>query len=170
MAIETFDRFSPRVDPTAFVHPAATLIGEVEVEAEASVWPSAVLRGDHGLIRIGPRTSLQDGSVCHATENRSQTIVGAECTVGHRAVLHGCRVGDRCLVGMGSIVLDGVQLGDGCFVGAGTLLTPGTQWPPNSFVLGAPGRRVREVSAQEREWITYSWKAYQDLARRYRAR
>lgn len=168
MAIEPFEQFTPRIHPAAFVHPGAHVIGEVEIGDEASVWPAAVLRGDHGAIRIGARTSIQDGSVAHATENVSTTVVGLECTVGHRVVLHGCKVGDRCLVGMGSILLDGVELGDDCFVGAGTLLTPGKKFPPGSFILGSPGTRVREVSAKEREWIAYSWRAYQDLARRHR--
>jgi carbonic anhydrase/acetyltransferase-like protein (isoleucine patch superfamily) len=170
VAIENFERFVPHVAPDAFVHPAATVIGEVELGAEASVWPSAALRGDHGAIRVGARTSVQDGTVAHATENVSQVLVGSECTVGHRAVLHGCRVGDHCLVGMGSILLDNVELGEWCFVGAGTLLTPGKTFPAGSFILGSPGRRIRDVTSQEKEWIVYSWKAYLDLTRRYRAR
>jgi len=168
VAVEPFEHFSPRIHPEAFIHPSAQVIGEVGVGAQSTVWPCAVLRGDHGPISVGERTSLQDGAVCHSTEDRSQTVVGDECTVGHRAILHGCRIGNRCLVGMGSILLDNVQLGDECFIGAGTLLTPGKIFPPRSFILGSPGKRVREVTAQELEWITYSWKAYVDLARRHR--
>ncbi len=168
MPIEPFGATTPRVHPLAFVHPGAYLIGEVEVGEDASIWPAAVLRGDHGPISIGARTSVQDGSVAHATQNRSQTIIGMECTVGHRAVLHGCRVADRCLVGMGSVLLDNVELGEWCFVAAGTLLPPERTFPPKSFILGSPGRRVREVTAAEMEWIVHSWKSYQELVRRRR--
>ena len=168
MPIETFEQHTPRVHPAAFVHPAAHLIGEVEIGDAASVWPTAVLRGDHGAIHIGARTSIQDGCVAHATHGQSQTAIGMECTVGHRAVLHGCRVGDRCLVGMGSILLDNSELAEDCFVGAGSLLPPNRKYPPRSFILGSPAKRLREVTAQELEWIRYSWEAYQDLARRHR--
>jgi carbonic anhydrase/acetyltransferase-like protein (isoleucine patch superfamily) len=166
--IEPFENNTPRVHPLAFVHPGATLIGDVEVGEEASIWPAAVLRGDHGLIAIGPRTSVQDGSVAHATENRSVTRIGMECTVGHRVVLHGCLVGDHCLVGMGSVILDNVELGEWCFVGAATLLTPNRKFPARSFILGSPGRRIREVTSEEMEGIDHSWKSYLDLVRRRR--
>jgi carbonic anhydrase/acetyltransferase-like protein (isoleucine patch superfamily) len=169
MPIESFEAHSPLVHPTAFVHPSACVIGEVEIGENASVWPMAVLRGDHGRIVIGARTSFQDGCVAHATDGVSTTRVGVECTVGHRAVLHGCVVGDRCLVGMGSVLLDGVELGDDSFIGAGALLTPDKKFPPRSFILGSPARRVREVSAAEMEWIGYSFQAYLDLAKRHRA-
>lgn len=168
MAIETFERFTPKIHPSAFVHPGAHVIGQVEIGEEASVWPASVLRGDHGGIFVGARTSIQDGTVAHATENRSQTRIGDCCTVGHRVVLHGCIVGHHCLLGMGSILLDNAELGEWCFLGAGSLVTPNKKFPPRSFLLGSPARRVREVTAQEMEWIEYSWKAYQDLARRHR--
>jgi carbonic anhydrase/acetyltransferase-like protein (isoleucine patch superfamily) len=167
--IESFHGKRPRVHRRAFVHPGAHLIGEVEIGEEASVWPAAVLRGDHGSISIGPRTSVQDGCVAHATQDQSHTSVGAECTIGHRVVLHGCIVADRCLVGMGSVLLDNVELGEWCFVGAATLLTPQRSFPPRSFIIGSPGRRVREVTPQEMEWIEHSWKSYRDLVRRRRA-
>ncbi len=166
--IESFEQKSPRVHPLAFIHAGAYLLGDVEVAEEASIWPAAVLRGDHGPISVGARTSIQDGCVAHATQNRSQTVIGMECTVGHRVVLHGCRVADRCLVGMGSVLLDNVELGEWCFVAAATLLTPEKKFPPRSFILGSPGRRVRDVTAQEMEWIVHSWKSYVDLVRRRR--
>lgn len=169
MPIESFEKWSPRVHDLAFVHPMATLIGQIEVAEEATIWPSVVLRGDHGGIRIGARTSIQDGTVAHATDGISVTGIGEETTVGHRVVLHGCKVGARCLVGMGSVLLDNVELGEGSFLGAGSLVTPGKIFPPRSFILGSPAKRIREVSAKETEWIEYSWKAYQDLCRRYRA-
>lgn len=167
VAIEPFENLTPRIHPLAFVHPGAHLLGEVDVAEDASIWPAAVLRGDQGRVSIGARTSIQDGSVCHATIGVSQTIVGEECTVGHRVVLHGCTVGNRCLVGMGSVLLDGVQIGDDSFVAAGSLVTPNKVFPPGSFILGSPAKRVRDLSAEEREWIKYSWLTYQDLCRRY---
>jgi len=166
--IEPFGKNSPRVHPLAFVHPGAYLIGEVDVDEEASVWPAAVLRGDHGPISIGARTSVQDGCVAHATHDRSQTEIGMECTIGHRVVLHGCQVADHCLIGMGSVLLDNAEVGEWSLVAAASLLTPDRKFPPRSFILGAPGRRVREVSAAEMEWIASSWKSYVDLVQRRR--
>ncbi len=168
MPIDPFENLVPRVHPSAFVHPGAYLIGSVDIGEEASIWPGAVLRGDHGAICIGKRTSVQDGCVAHATENQSETTIGQGCTIGHRVVLHGCRVGDHCLVGMGSVLLDNVVLEDWCFVGAGTLLTPGKKFAPRSFILGSPGRRLREISDEEARWISHSADSYADLARRYR--
>src|ERR1043165_1181781 len=98
-----YQSFEPKVHPLAYVHPAASLIGEVEIGEEASVWPATVLRGDNGAIRIGARTSFQDGSIAHATLGQSKMTLGEECTVGPRVVLHGCTVGNHCLVGIGAI-------------------------------------------------------------------
>lgn len=168
VAIIPYDRFTPKVHPLAYVHPSAELLGEVEVGEEASIWPTTVLRGDNGAIVIGARTSIQDGSVCHATLGDTSTTVGMECTVGHRVVLHGCTVGDHCLVGTGSILLDHVELGEWSFVGAGALLTPGKKFPPRSFILGAPARRIREVSAKELESIARGVEVYRMLAAQYR--
>lgn len=170
MPIESFEALSPRVHPSAFVHPGAYLIGEVEIGEEASIWPGAVLRGDHGGIVIGARTSIQDGSVAHATHRISETLIGAECTVGHRVVLHGCCVGDHCLVGMGSILMDNAELGEWCFLAAGSLVPHGKVFPPRSFLMGSPARRLREITADEERHIDYAWRAYQDLTQRYRAR
>lgn len=168
MPIESFETWTPRVHPAAFLHPGAWAIGDVQIEEDATVWPGVVLRGDQGPIRIGARTSIQDGTVAHATAMVSETFIGEETTVGHRVILHGCTVGPRCLVGMGSVLLDNVELGEWCFVGAGTLLTPNKSFPPRSFILGSPGRRVREVTQGEMDWIEMSWKTYQDLGRRHR--
>lgn len=167
LAIDSFEDFVPKVHPSAFVHPAAHVIGEVEIGEESSIWPSAVLRGDQGGIRIGARTSIQDGSVAHATFGHSDTAVGEECTVGHRVILHGCRVGNRCLVGMGSILLDHVELGDFCLVGAGSLLTQGKKYPAYSFILGSPAKRLRDLTPAEKEYVANAWRPYQDLTRRY---
>lgn len=133
-----------------------------------SVWPTSVLRGDCGAIRIGARSNVQDGTICHATQGYSTTTVGVECTIGHRVTLHGATVGDRCLVGMGSILLDGVELGAECFVAAGSLIPPGKKFEARSFLVGSPAKRVREVSAKDLESIAHAWKTYLELMRGYR--
>ena len=158
--LQDFDGFSPRVDPTAWIHDAAILIGEVEVGPRASVWPTSVLRGDMGVIRIGEDTNIQDGTICHNTAGWSETLVGARCTVGHRVVLHGCMVEDDCLIGMGAVLMDNVRVGSGSLVAAGTLIPPGKVIPPGSFVLGSPGRVLRPVGERERKMIAGGWRSY----------
>ena len=168
MATERYRSFQPVVHPLAYVHPSAQLIGEVFVAEEVSIWPQAVMRGDNGSITIGARSNFQDGCIAHATLDVSKTVIGEECTIGHRAVLHGCSVGPRCLVGIGATVLDGAELSEWCFVAAGSLIPPGRKFPPKSFIMGAPGRVAREVNAKDMEWIVHSWRVYQDLCRTYR--
>lgn len=169
MTIVSFDGLTPRIHPSAWVHPSVEILGDVTLGEDASVWPGCVLRGDSGAIVVEGRANIQDATVLHATTGLSQTTVGAGTTVGHRAILHGCRVGADCLVGMGSILLDGVTLGAHCFVAAGSLLPPGAHFAPGSFVLGSPARRLREVSAREIEIILESAKRYVALARKHRS-
>ncbi|WP_373049452.1 gamma carbonic anhydrase family protein [Vulgatibacter sp.] len=159
----------PLVPDSAFVHPNATLIGDVTLGEQASVWPGASLRGDHGAIRIGPRTSIQDGAVAHGTERLSEVQVGAHCTVGHNAILHGCRVADHVLVGMGAILLDNCEIGEWSLIGAGTLVTARKKIPAGVLVLGNPGKVIRDLTEEERRWIDYSWRTYVDSIERYRA-
>jgi carbonic anhydrase/acetyltransferase-like protein (isoleucine patch superfamily) len=142
MPIYALDGVAPTIDPTAWVHPDATVIGRVELGPEVSVWPQAVLRGDFGAIRVGARTSIQDGTVLHTTAEHP-TIIGADCVVGHLAHLEGCTVGDRCLIGSNSVVLNRAVIGDGSLVGAGALVAEGTEVPPDSRALGVPAR-IRE--------------------------
>lgn len=158
--IQRYEDHVPSVHPDAWVHETAVLIGQVELAARSSVWPTSVLRGDMGLVRIGEDTNIQDGTVCHDTTNWSETLVGARCTVGHRVVLHGCIIEDDVLVGMGSIVMDNVRIGAGSLIGAGTLLTPGKEIPPGSVVLGWPGKVVRQVGEKERAMIDDGWRSY----------
>ena len=158
--LQAYDGRSPRLHPGSWAHESAVLIGDVWLDEGASVWPCAVLRGDMGAIRIGRSSNLQDGVICHDTTDLSETIVGARVTVGHRAVLHGCRIGDDCLVGMGAILMDNVIVGAGCFVAAGALVPPGREIPPGSFVLGSPARVVRQVGERERRQIDFSWRSY----------
>ncbi len=168
MASYTYDGMTPRIHSTAWVHPSAQLLGDVEVGEGASVWPTAVLRGDCGPVRVGARTNVQDGCVLHDTDGLSKTLVGSDVTVGHRAILHGCTVGDSCLIGMGSIILDNADVGEWSFVAAGSLITPGRRFEPRSFIMGSPAKRVRECTAKDLEWIAHSSRTYQALARAYR--
>ncbi|MFT3837682.1 MAG: gamma carbonic anhydrase family protein [Myxococcaceae bacterium] len=170
MSIEIYDGFTPKVHPNAYVHPSAVLIGEVDLAEEVSIWPTCVLRGDNGRISIGPRTNIQDGTICHATLGQSKTTVANDVTVGHRVTLHGCTVAQWCLIGMGSTLLDGVEIGEWSFVAAGSLLTPGKKFEPRSFIVGTPGKRLREVKQAEIEAITHAGKVYVELSRKYRAR
>ena len=169
MPNEAFMGLSPQVNPRAWVHASAQLLGDVQLAEDVSVWPTTVLRGDCGTIRIGARTNVQDGTIAHATAGFSTTTIGAECTIGHRVILHGCTVGDRCLIGMGSILLDGVEIGDDSFVAAGSLIPPGKKFPPKSFIVGAPAKLIREVRPQDTEQIFHSWQVYVELMKGYRA-
>jgi len=166
--ISAFEGHVPKLHQDAFVHPMATLIGQVHVMAHASIWPGCSLRGDMGLISIGENTSIQDGTVSHVTEGFSKTQIGARVTVGHNVILHGCIVEDDCLIGMGSILLDNCVIGKGSFVAAGSLITVGKEIPPNSFVLGSPAKVMRQVNDREKLIIEGSWRTYVDYARRYR--
>jgi len=130
---------TPTVDPDAYVHPDATVVGDVHLAAGASVWPGAVLRGDYGTITVGERTSIQDGTVVHATADKPTTI-GADCVVGHLAHLEGCTVEDRCLVGSGSVVLHDAVVRSGALVGAGALVGNRTEVPAHAMALGVPAR------------------------------
>ena len=146
--LETFLGRDPVIAPDAFVHPRATLIGAVTLGARASVWPGAVLRGDIERIEIGEGSNIQDGAVVHLADDLP-CLVGRHTTVGHLAMLHACRIGDECLIGMHATVLDGAVIGDRCIVGAGALVTKGTVVPPGSLVVGSPARVVRALTAEE---------------------
>lgn len=165
--LQDFDGVSPRLADGAWAHETAVLIGDVVLDAGASVWPCAVLRGDMGPIRIGADSNLQDGVICHDTTDLSETRIGARVTVGHRAVLHGCIVEDECLVGMGAMVLDNAVIGSGSFVAAGALVPPGRAIPPGSVVMGVPGRVVRPAGPRERDAIAFGWQSYASKLRQW---
>ena len=135
----------PRLAPDVFVAPNATIIGDVVIGAQSSIWFGVVLRGDVFPIRIGARTNIQDNAVVHVTNGKAATTIGDDVTVGHLALLHGCTVGDRCLIGMGSIILDNAVIEDDCFVAAGSLISPGTRIAARSLVVGRPARKVRTL-------------------------
>ncbi len=167
--IASFRSLHPVIDPRAFVAASAVVIGDVVIGVEASLWFHAVVRGDVGAIRIGARTNLQDHVTVHVVGGRFGTTVGADVTVGHGAILHGCTIGDRVLVGMGAIVLDGAVIEDDCLIGAGALVTPGTRVPSGRLVLGNPARVVRALSADERSGLLRSAAGYVGYAAEYRA-
>ncbi|WP_437303112.1 gamma carbonic anhydrase family protein [Sorangium sp. So ce388] len=163
------DGVSPRLGRDVFLAPNATVIGDVELGDEASVWFGAVLRGDIGAIRVGPRTNVQDLACLHLTSGVSQTIIGADVTIGHGAILHGCLVGDGCLIGMGSILLDNVEIGEGSVVAAGAVVPPGKVFPPRSLVRGNPARLMGEVRPDQAELGRMGAASYVENARRFRA-
>ncbi len=156
------------IHPTAFIAPTASVMGDVTIGAEASVWFGAVLRGDMAPITIGPQTNLQDGTIVHVDEGEPCSI-GARVGVGHRVILHGCTVEDDCLVGMGSILLNRVRIGTGSVVAAGAVIPEGMQVPPRSLVMGVPGRIVRSVDAALTERVAATWAHYVEQARAHRA-
>ena len=138
-----------RVHPTAFVDDSAQVIGSVEIGEESGIWMNAVLRGDVNTIRVGRQTNLQDGCIVHVMRGTHPTWLGDQVTVGHGAILHGCTVRDRCLIGVGAILLNGAEIGEESIVAAGTLVTEGTTFPPRSLVMGRPGIRKRELRDDE---------------------
>lgn len=165
--LQAFRGKFPRVAPDAFVHPMATLIGDVTIGAGSSVWPGAVLRGDDGPIIIGEQTSIQDGTIIHATEGQSRTTVGSRVTVGHQVILHGCTIADDCLIGMGSCLLDNAVVEAWAFVAAGTLVPPNKRVATGQMMMGNPGRIVRALTDADRAWIVHSCQAYVKRGREY---
>ena len=139
----------PRVHPTAFIDDSAQVIGDVEIGEESSVWMCAVVRGDVHWIRIGRRTSVQDGAVVHAMTGTHPTTIGDNVTIGHAAVIHGCTIEALCLIGMGAILLNGAHVGPQSIVAAGTLVVEGMKVPPRSLVMGSPGKVKRTLSDAE---------------------
>jgi gamma-carbonic anhydrase len=139
----------PRVHSTAFVDASAQVIGDVEIGAQSSVWMHAVVRGDVNYIRIGERSNVQDGCVLHVMHETDPTIVGSDVTIGHAAIVHGCTIEDRVLVGMGAIVLNGARVGADSIVAAGSLVTQGMVVPPRSMVMGSPAKVRRPLTDEE---------------------
>jgi carbonic anhydrase/acetyltransferase-like protein (isoleucine patch superfamily) len=166
MAVYALGEAVPDIDPTAYVHPDAVVIGNVRIGAESSVWPCAVLRGDDGRIVIGAGTSIQDGSVIHCTP-MLDTVVGDRCVVGHIVHLEGCTVEDGALVGNGSIVLHRAVIGAGALVGSNAVVPNGMQVPAGTMALGVPAK-VREGATVDEDLIRVAADSYIDRARRFR--
>ena len=158
---------TPRIHPAAWIAPGAVVVGDVEIGADASVWFGAVVRGDVHAVRVGARTNLQDGSVVHVTAGRFAAEIGAEITVGHRAVVHGCTVRDGAMIGIGAIVLDGAEIGEEAWVAAGAVVSPGTKVPPRALLRGVPARVVRTLARDEVEAQRARTLGYVATARRH---
>jgi gamma-carbonic anhydrase len=154
----------PTIDPTAFVDSSAQVIGDVHLGAESSIWMNVVVRGDVHYIRVGKRTNIQDLTLVHVMRDTNPTVIGDNVTIGHSAVIHGCTIEDRCLVGMGAILLNGVHVGTGSIVAAGSLCPEGMVIPPGSMVMGTPARVKRALTAEEDASIAW----YADNYVRYR--
>ena len=167
MPIYALDALVPAIDPDAYVHPDAVVIGRVELAAGSSVWPGAVLRGDHGLIRVGERTSIQDGTIVHTTRDWP-TVIGADCVVGHRAHLEGCVVEDGCLIGSGSLVLNRARVQAGAVVAAAALIREDMVVPAGALAVGVPATIRADAGRRQAERIADAVQTYLGLAARHR--
>jgi carbonic anhydrase/acetyltransferase-like protein (isoleucine patch superfamily) len=156
------------IHPSAFIHPAAIVTGDVTLGARVSVWPTAVLRGDSDSITVGDDSNVQDGTIVHADEG-IPTIIGKRVAIGHRAIVHGSIIDDDCLIAMGAILLNGVRVGSGSIVGAGAVCREGMQIPANSLVLGVPAKIIRQTTPDDRDRIRKTVDTYLELQNRYRS-
>ena len=159
---------APRIGRGAYVAPTAAVIGDVELGDETSVWFGAVLRGDCFPIRVGARTNIQDGTVVHVTGGLARTTIGDDVTIGHMALIHGCTIGDRCLIGMGSIVLDGAVIGDGSLLAAGSLVAPRAVIPPGVLAMGRPAKAIRPLGPEDVARILEAGAHYMQYAQTFR--
>jgi carbonic anhydrase/acetyltransferase-like protein (isoleucine patch superfamily) len=157
----------PEIDPEAWVAPDANVIGRVVLGKGASVWFGATLRGDNEPIAVGAGSNVQDSCVFH-TDPGYPLTVGRDCTIGHKAILHGCMIGDETLIGMGAIVQNGARIGNNCLIGAGALVTEGKEIPDGSLVVGAPGKVIRQLDERALAGIRTAAQVYRERARTYR--
>ncbi|WP_409184528.1 gamma carbonic anhydrase family protein [Amycolatopsis sp. VS8301801F10] len=166
MPLFSLDGVSPQVHPDAWIAPTATLIGNVTVEKDASVWYGAVIRADFGPIVIREGANIQDNSVIHS--GPEMTEIGRNVTVGHQCLVHDCTVGEQALIGNGSTVLDRAVIGPRAFVAAGSTVTPGTEVPAEMIAMGSPAKKFVELTDSARVWVEHNAAVYQELARRHR--
>ena len=175
MTLSSYLNVAPTLGARVYVAPSAAVIGKVTIGDDSSIWPMAVVRGDVDSVRIGARTSIQDGSVLHVTHDGPYRpggralIVGDDVTVGHRAVLHACTIGNACLIGMGALLLDDVELEDFVMIGAGTLVPPGKKLASRGLYVGSPARRARDLTQKEVDFLTYSAAHYVKVKDNYLA-
>ncbi len=160
--IQPYQNHSPQFGKNVRVHDRAVVIGQVALGDDVSLWPGAVLRGDMAAIQVGRRTNIQDGSVFH-TDTGYPAVIGEDCVVGHQACVHACTVGNRCLIGIRSVILTGAHIGDECIIGAGAVVTEGKVIPPRSLVLGVPGKVVRQVTDGDLKGILHGVEEYLHL-------
>jgi len=173
MTIRAFDGHQPSIADRAWVDESAQVIGDVSLGEDVSIWPTCVLRGDVQRISVGARTNIQDGTVVHVTSPSPanpegfETRIGEGVTIGHRAIVHACTVGDYCLIGMGAIIMDGAVLGDRCILGAGALVANGKQLEGGYLYVGSPAKRLRELSEAELAFLEQSADHYVALKNRH---
>ncbi|MEN1727156.1 MAG: gamma carbonic anhydrase family protein [Pseudomonadota bacterium] len=171
--MRTFDQKQPETGSGVWIDPDATVIGEVRLGDDVSIWPGTVLRGDVNFIEVGARTNIQDGTICHITHDGPYSpgglplILGEDITVGHGAILHACTIGDRCLIGMGALVLDGAVIGADVMLAAGSLVSPGKRLESGWLYRGRPAEQARRLSDKELEMLRYSAAHYVRLKNRY---
>ncbi len=169
MNIRSFQNKTPQLGEGVLVDETAVVIGDIQLGDDVSIWPMSVARADVNHIHIGARSNIQDGSVLHVTHphedepNGHPLIIGNDVTIGHKVILHGCTVGNFCLIGMGSTIMDGATLEDYVLLGAGSLVPPGKTLTSGYLWLGSPVRKVRALSDDEQKWIEYSSRHYVDL-------
>ncbi len=168
MAVYELDGVSPNMADSVWVADSAEVMGDVLLEEDVSIWFGVVVRGDTAAIRVGARTNIQDLSVLHADVGLPLTI-GSGVTVGHKAMLHGCTVGDDSLIGIGAVVLNGAKIGKGCLVGAGALVTEGKEFPDGAMIIGSPARMVRSLTPEQQQGLRLSAEHYVANAKRFKS-
>ncbi|MDD9740823.1 MAG: gamma carbonic anhydrase family protein [Marinovum algicola] len=168
MTLYALDGLRPEIAEDTWIAPDANLIGRIVVETGGSVWFGCTLRGDNEEIRVGAGSNVQENVVCH-TDPGFPLRIGSGCTIGHKAMLHGCVIGENSLIGMGATVLNGARIGRNCLIGAGALITEGKEIPDGSLVMGTPGKVVRQLDDAAIEGLRKSARHYQDNMRRFRA-
>ena len=166
MPLYALDALSPQIAASAWIAPSANIIGDVVLGEQVSIWFNTTLRGDTDRISIGAGSNIQDGSVCHCDPGAPLTV-GANVTVGHKVMLHGCSVGDGSLIGLGSIIMNHAKIGKNCIVGAGSLVTEGKEFPDNSLIMGAPAKLVRTLDAAALEKMKNNANNYIKNGQRY---
>lgn len=164
--IKEFEGIEPQIDESVFVAESADIIGRVKIGKDSSIWYNTVLRGDENSIIIGENTNIQDGTIVHVGWDRD-TIIGNNVTVGHKAIIHGCKIGEYSLVGMGSIVLDGAEIGEYTMIGAGSLVT-NKKFPPGVLLLGSPAKVIRELTDEEKNSLKTSAQHYVETAKKHK--
>ena len=175
MTLRNFESFTPTVAASAYVDSTALVIGQVRIGEDSSIWPLSVIRGDIHFIAIGERTNVQDGTVIHVTHDGPfnpggfATTIGTDVTVGHKVMLHGCTIGDRVLIGMGSIIMDGVIVESDVVVGGGSLVPPGKRLESGYLYVGSPVKQIRKLKDTELQYFIYSARKYVELKNRHMA-
>ena len=164
--IYSFEGVAPRIEADVWIAPDANIIGKIVLMAGANIWFGATLRGDNELIQVGTGSNIQENSVLH-TDMGFPLTIGAYCTIGHKAMLHGCTIGDGTLIGMGATVMNGARIGKGCLIGAGALIPEGKEIPDGSLVMGVPGKVVRPLDEAARLGLLASAEGYMAKARRF---